>query len=73
MNEKEFIDTIRSIFDDIDTNDFKMSTNFKENDEWSSLTALSLITIIDAEFGKTLTGKALENLNSIRELYEFLR
>jgi len=73
MNETQILEAVKSAFDDIDTSNFSIETNFKENEEWSSLTALSLITILDDTFGKTINGEALGKIYTIRELYEYIR
>lgn len=59
-------------FDDTDVADFKATTVFKELDEWSSLAALSVISMVDEEYDKQLTGAELRNVNTIEELYNLL-
>ena len=44
-NQEKIINAIKDIFEDIDTSSFNLKTEFKNNDEWDSMTALSLITI----------------------------
>ena len=73
MTEKQLLEAVKSAFDDVDTSNFSIETNFKENEEWSSLTALSLITILDDSFGKTVNGEALSKIATIQELYDFIR
>lgn len=73
MNEIQMLEAVKSVFDDIDTTHFSIKTNFKDNDEWSSLTALSLITTLDDNFGKTITGEALGKIDTIQELYDHLK
>ena len=43
MEIKEFIQNFASQFDDTDVSEFTANTEFRELDEWSSLTALSVI------------------------------
>ena len=73
MNELQMLEAVKSVFDDIDTTDFSIKTNFKDNEEWSSLTALSLITALDDSFGKTISGEALSKINTIQELYDHIK
>ena len=63
---------IKDIFEDIDTSSFNLKTEFKNNDEWDSMTALSLITILDQEFGVSISGEKIKELNTIEELIIFI-
>tara|TARA_B100000767_G_C19420624_1_gene391796 strand:+ start:172 stop:399 length:228 start_codon:yes stop_codon:yes gene_type:complete len=68
----ELINLIKDIFEDIDTSNFNLETEFKNNDEWDSMTALTLITVIDQEFGISISGEKIKELNSIKDLLTFL-
>tara|TARA_B110000879_G_C10775674_1_gene357025 strand:+ start:67 stop:294 length:228 start_codon:yes stop_codon:yes gene_type:complete len=72
INNNELINLIKDIFEDIDTSNFNLETEFKNNDEWDSMTALSLITVIDQEFGISISGEKIKELNSIKDLVTFL-
>ena len=50
MEIKEFIQNFADQFDDTDASVFTSETKFKELEEWSSLTALSVIAMIDEEY-----------------------
>ena len=67
-----FLDVFSQVFDELDTSDFNLKTNFKENDEWDSLTALNLITVLDENYGKKITGDELLKINTIQELKKFI-
>lgn len=73
MKKSILLEAVKSAFDDINTDSFTMETNFKDNDEWSSLTALSLITILDSEFSLQLSGDELSKIQTIQELYDKIR
>ena len=72
INNNKLINLIKDIFEDIDTSNFNLETEFKNNDEWDSMTALSLITVIDQEFGISISGEKIKELNSIKDLVTFL-
>tara|TARA_B110000908_G_C10130143_1_gene391799 strand:+ start:95 stop:322 length:228 start_codon:yes stop_codon:yes gene_type:complete len=72
INNNELINLIKDIFEDIDTSNFNLETEFKNNDEWDSMTALSLMTVIDQEFGISISGEKIKELNSIKDLVTFL-
>ena len=69
MNLDNFIQNFADIFDDTDRNLFTPQTRFKELEEWSSLIALSVILMVDEEYGITIEGKDIENVNTIEELF----
>ena len=45
---------------------------FKGLDEWGSLTALSIIAMVDEEFGKRITGADLRSVETIKDLYNLV-
>ena len=71
-NQEALIKALKDVFEDLDTSNFNLKTEFKNNDEWDSMTALSLITIIDQEFGKSISGEKIKELNTIEELILFI-
>ena len=71
-NQEKLLRLMEEVFEDIDTSSFALQTEFKNNDEWDSMTALSLITILDQEFGKSISGEKIKELNTIEELILFI-
>ena len=69
----EFVAKFASEFDETPVEKFTPSTVYKELDEWGSLTALSIISMIDEEFDKFLTGADLRSLSTIEELYGLIQ
>ena len=52
---------------------FKAETVFKGLDEWSSLTALSVIAMVDEEYDVTLRGDDILNANTIEDLFNIVK
>ena len=69
----EFVAKFASEFDETSVEKFTHSTVYKELDEWGSLTALSIISMIDEEFDKFLTGADLRSVSTIEELYGLIQ
>lgn len=69
MDIKDFVEKVAEQFEDTDPAEIKASTVFKELDEWSSLTALSIIAMVDEEFDVQLKGDDIKNSNSIEDLF----
>jgi acyl carrier protein len=71
-NQEALIKALKDIFEDLDTSSFNLKTEFKNNDEWDSMLALSLIMILDQEFGVSISGEKIKELNTIEELILFV-
>ncbi len=72
MEIKEFIEKFAEIFDDTDASTLTPETNFRDLDEWSSLSALGLIVLADEEFYVELSGAEMRKANTIRELFDII-
>ncbi len=72
MTLDEFVKAFAAEFDDTPVEDFAANTVFKELDEWSSLTALSIISMIDDELDVQITGADLRGSNTIEDLYNIV-
>ncbi len=72
MKIEEFIEKFAEIFDDTDMSALTPDTNFRELDEWSSLSALGVIALADEEFGVELSGSDMRKANTIQELYDII-
>lgn len=65
----EFIKNFANQFDDTDLSEFKPDTKFRDLDEWSSLTGLAIMNMIEKKYGVKLTVMDLRKANTIEELY----
>ena len=70
MDLKDFIENFASQFEDTDASAIKAETKFRELDEWSSLTALSIIAMVDEEYDVTLKGDDIRNAETIEDLFK---
>ena len=66
---EEFVELFGELFDDIDVSGFTPETDFRDNDEWSSLSGLSVIAMVDDEFDVTLVGDDIKNSKTIADIY----
>lgn len=73
MNLDEFIEAFADEFDETDASEFKANTEFKTLDEWSSLTALSIIAMIDDQMDKSITGADIRASKTIEDLYNLVQ
>lgn len=72
MELNEFIANFAEQFDETDASEISANTDFKELDEWSSLTAMGVIAMAKMVYGKTVTGKELRVCQTIEELFNFI-
>lgn len=73
MEISNFIENFAAQFDDTDSKEFSAQTKFKELEEWSSLTALSIIAMVDEEYEIKVKGDDIRNSSTINDLYEIVK
>lgn len=66
---KNFIEKFIELFEETAPNVFRPNTKFRELDEWSSLIALALISMIDEEYDVVLNGEDIREALTIEDLY----
>jgi len=65
-----FIEKFAEQFDSTPKDIFAASTDFKSLDEWDSLIALSIISMVDDEMEKRITGADIRSRTTIEDLYK---
>lgn len=69
MTLEEFVSAFAAEFDETPEDQFKADTEFKTLEEWGSLTALSIISMVDENMDKTITGADIRASKTIEDLY----
>ena len=69
MTLDEFVKAFAAEFDDTPAEQFTPTTNFRELEEWGSLVALAIISMVDDEMDVQITGADLRNSQTIEDLY----
>lgn len=72
MELQKFIEDFANQFDDTDPSEIQSDTEYQELEEWSSLTAMSLIALAKAEYGKTITGREVRSCKTVEELFNLI-
>lgn len=72
MEINEFVQKFAEQFEETDPGLFSSETVYKDLPEWSSLTALSIIAMVDEEMEKRITGADIRNSNTIEDLYKLV-
>lgn len=73
MEIKDFIENFSAQFEDTDVTLFTPDTKFREIDEWSSLTALSILAMVDEEYDIQLKADEMRKTNTIQELFDLVK
>lgn len=73
MEINDFIKNLADQYDDVEFQDFSPETKFKELDEYSSLTALSIIAMVDEEYEITLKGDDIRQATTVQELFDIVK
>lgn len=66
---EEFVALFAEQFDDTDPSEIKADTVFHDLEEYTSLTALSIIAMIDEEFDVTIKGDDMKSSVTVEDLY----
>lgn len=64
--EQQFINAFKEALEIED--DIQLSDNFRDYDEWDSLARLSLIAMLDEEFGVQIEDEEFEQLKTVGDL-----
>ena len=73
MELKDFIENFAAQFHDTDASEIKAETVFKELEEWSSLTALSVIAMVDEEYDVKVKGDDIRKSQTVNDLFMIVK
>lgn len=73
MQLEEFVQKFAAEFEETQASEFTSATEYRSLDEWGSLVALSIISMIDEEFDILLTGADLRSVSTIAELFDLVQ
>ncbi|MDO4818612.1 MAG: acyl carrier protein [Akkermansia sp.] len=71
MTSEEFLAEIKEALE-LDDLDIKMDDNFREYEEWDSLTFLTLMTLMNENHGVALDIDTFNGISTWRDLYQLL-
>ena len=72
MEINEFITNFADQFDETDASVFTPEIKFRELEEWSSLIALSVMSMIDDEYDVQLTANEMRDAQTIQDLFNIV-
>lgn len=65
---KDFIENFYEILDDTQRQEINQHTDFKNLDEWDSMTTLMLIAMVDEKYEKQVNGKEIKECTTLEQL-----
>jgi acyl carrier protein len=72
MKLDEFINNFAEQFDDTEIEEFRPDVEFKALDEWSSLTSLQIIAMVDDEYNIVIESEDIRDTETIQELFDLI-
>ena len=72
MELKDFIANFADQFEETDASEIKAETVFKDLDEWTSLIALSVISMVDEEYDVSIKGDDIRNAQTVEDLFNIV-
>ena len=73
MEINDFIEKFAEQFFDTDPAEFKPETEFRQFDEWSSMTGLCILTMIKDEYGFFLDPAIFKQCTTIADVFEAVK
>lgn len=73
MELQDFVQNFADQFDETDAAVFTPDTRFRDLDEWSSLIGLSIILMVDEEYGITLEAADMKKAETIEDLFNIVQ
>lgn len=73
MELTTFIENFAAQLEDTDASEVKADTSYQDLDEWSSLSALSIIAMVDDEYDVRIKGDDIRNAETIEDLFNIVK
>ena len=67
--EQKFLDLVKETLE-IEDRDIQLSDNFRDFQEWDSLANLSLVAILDDEFGIVIDTERFKQMTTLQEVFD---
>jgi acyl carrier protein len=70
---EEFIKEFYGILDDTEIHEINQNTDFKNLDEWDSITSLMLIAMVEEKYEKQMNGQDIKGSVTLEDLYVIIQ
>lgn len=72
MNINDFIKDFADQFDETEFEEFQSETVYRDLDEWSSLTGLAILNMIDKKYGVKITATEIKGTTTIESVFNLI-
>lgn len=69
---ESFLSLVRQTLDDVDPQQLNAATEFRKLPQWSSLSALLVVSMVNEEYKIALTGEELASAKTLQDVYDIL-
>lgn len=73
MELNQFVANFAAQMEDTDPATITAATKFREIDEWSSLVALTIIAMVDDEYGVQIKGEDIRASQTVEDLFNIVK
>lgn len=73
MELNEFINGFREQFDETEPSAIQLDTCYQDLEEWSSLSAMSIIAFVKTCYNKEITGKEIRSCETVEDLFKLVQ
>lgn len=73
MNINDFIKDFADQFDETEFEEFQPETVYRDLDEWSSLTGLAILNMIDKKYGVKITATEIKGTTTIESVFNLIQ
>ena len=70
--EKKVEKFCEKLADNLETDEVKLENVLKDFEEWDSLSALSIIDMVDSDYGVTIFAKDIMKLKTVKDLFLYI-
>lgn len=67
--ENKFLELVKEVLE-IEDREVQLSDKFKDYDEWDSLANLSMVAMLDDEFGVVIDNQKFKNMTTLQEVHD---
>lgn len=73
MDINAFVANFAAQLEDTDHTSIMSQTIFRDIEEWNSLTALTIIAMVDDEYGVQLTGEDIRHSQTVEDIFNIVK
>lgn len=72
MDLNKFIADFADQFDETELSEFKSETVYRDLDEWSSLTGLAILNMINKKYGVKLSASDIKDTKTLEDVFKLI-